>query len=182
MTTQGYRPPDNQDNSWLGCVYWLGVILFLLLMAIFMPSCSTIKYVDRWHTEYKDTTIYKKELKDTTIYVPIPLEKNQVIVSVGDTSRLETSVAQSEAFVGGDGFLHHSLENKRKELPAIVPVSSTTIYTGVTSSQTQTITKIEYRDKPLTWWQNFRLRAFWWLVGGLALCLVWIFRKWIFKL
>lgn len=32
-------------------------------------------------------------------------------------------------------------------------------------------------EKSLTWWQKFRLRAFWWLLGGVALAGVWIFRK-----
>ena len=32
-------------------------------------------------------------------------------------------------------------------------------------------------EKSLTWWQKFRLRAFWWLLGGVALAVVWIFRK-----
>ena len=91
-------------------------------------------------------------------------------------------MAKSEAFVGDDGFLHHSLENKREKLPAIVPVTSTTIYTGVEHKEAQVLTKIEYREKPLTWWQKFRIGAFWWLVGGILVCLLWIFRKFIFKL
>ena len=36
-------------------------------------------------------------------------------------------------------------------------------------------------EKPLTWWQQARLKAFWWLAAALAaLCLVvaWLARKW----
>ena len=32
-------------------------------------------------------------------------------------------------------------------------------------------------EKPLSWWQKFRMGAFWWLLAGLAASLVWIFRK-----
>lgn len=32
-------------------------------------------------------------------------------------------------------------------------------------------------EKPLSWWQKFRIRAFWWLLGGVACAAVWIFRK-----
>ena len=32
-------------------------------------------------------------------------------------------------------------------------------------------------EKPLSWWQKLRMRAFWWLLGGLILTLGWIFRK-----
>jgi len=32
-------------------------------------------------------------------------------------------------------------------------------------------------EKPLSWWQKCRIGAFWWLLGGLVACIVWIFRK-----
>ena len=32
-------------------------------------------------------------------------------------------------------------------------------------------------EKPLTWWQKFRMRAFWWLLAGMVGCCVWIWRK-----
>ena len=32
-------------------------------------------------------------------------------------------------------------------------------------------------EQPLSWWQKLRMRAFWWLLGGLILTLGWIFRK-----
>lgn len=177
MTTQGYEPPEHQDNSWMGCVFWIGAILAILLGMTFLNSCSTTKYIDRWHTEYRDTTIYQKITKDSLIYAPIPLEKNQVIVEVGDTSRLETSVAISEAFVNDKGQICHTLENKKEKLPVMVPVTSTIIYTGVKDSSTHTITKTEYVEKSLSWWQSTKIKAFWWLLGAVILCLLYIFRK-----
>lgn len=36
-------------------------------------------------------------------------------------------------------------------------------------------------SKPLSWWQTFKIRAFWGLVIAVALLLVWIFRKSIFN-
>lgn len=32
-------------------------------------------------------------------------------------------------------------------------------------------------EKPLSWWQKFRMGAFWWLLGAVALLLLWTFRK-----
>ena len=32
-------------------------------------------------------------------------------------------------------------------------------------------------EKPLSWWQKFRIGAFWWLLGAVALLLLWTFRK-----
>lgn len=35
-------------------------------------------------------------------------------------------------------------------------------------------------EKPLSWWQSAKILAFWWLLGAIILCLLWIFRKLIF--
>ena len=32
-------------------------------------------------------------------------------------------------------------------------------------------------EKPLTWWQNARIWAFWWLLGAVVALLAWVFRK-----
>ena len=37
-------------------------------------------------------------------------------------------------------------------------------------------------EKPLSWWQKAKIGAFWWLLGALAVALVYIFRKPILKL
>lgn len=179
MTSTNYEPPKNQDNSWMRWVFYIGVALFLLASITF-SGCSTMK--NSVDTQYRDTTIYQREVKDSLIYVPIPLESNQVIVEVGDTSKLETSVAKSTAFVNEKGQICHTLENKKEKLPVIVPVKSTTIYSGVTSSVTHTITKTEYRDKPLSWWQTAKIRAFWWLLGAVIVLLLYVFRKPLLKL
>ena len=37
-------------------------------------------------------------------------------------------------------------------------------------------------EKPLSWWQKFRLVAFWWLAAALGIALLYIFRKPILRL
>lgn len=37
-------------------------------------------------------------------------------------------------------------------------------------------------EKPLNAWHRFRIGAFWWLLGAVALLLLWTFRKFLFKL
>lgn len=44
-------------------------------------------------------------------------------------------------------------------------------------TDTLTIETIKEVEKPLTWAQQTKMGAFWWLVAGLAGCLLWIFRK-----
>ena len=178
MTTKPqFEPPEHQDNSWMGCVFMAGLLLAALLVMVFFTGCSTTKYVDRWHTEYRDTTIYKDVTRDTTIYVPIPLESNQAIVELGDTSRLETSVAISTAYINEKGRICHTLENKRDKLPAVVPIHTITIKSGVSNTSTHTITKVEYKDKPLTWWQKAKIGSFWYLCGAVFILLCYVFRK-----
>lgn len=35
-------------------------------------------------------------------------------------------------------------------------------------------------EKPLSWWESFKIGAFWWLCGAVVLLLLWTFRKLIF--
>lgn len=150
--------------------------------AVILAACScSPKLTPGTNTviEYRDSTIYKETVKDSLIFVPIPLGKDQAIVHLGDTSRLETSVARSVAYVGSDGLLHHSLENKSDEkLPVVVPIKSVEIFSGVSHKEAHTITQYVEVEKSLSWWQKFRQGAFWWLI---LLCLVG-FRREIFAI
>lgn len=174
---------ENQDNSWIGGMF-VRVIIFCLLIAggvCWLSSCSPRIYHEietNTKTEYKDTTLWR----DSLIYVPVPLGKDQAIVYVGDTSRLETGVAQSIAYIGSDGALHHVLENKKTSLEAVVKIPSRTIWTSVTNNRVETITRTIEVPGRLTWWQRVRLDAFWPLVVAVVLLLLWTFRKLIFKL
>lgn len=47
-------------------------------------------------------------------------------------------------------------------------------------TQTETITETKLVEKELTSWQNFRLKAFWYLLGVIALWVIWkIARLWL---
>lgn len=117
-------------------------------------------------TEYRDSTVWR----DTTIFVPIPLESDQAIVHVGDTSHRETSVAESDAWVGSDGFLHHNLRNKPVSLAQGVKLPDHFLVTDVknTMEQAHVITREVQVEKKLNFWQRFRIGAFWWLLGLIA--------------
>ena len=159
------------------------IMLLLMLIGVMgmALSCSpkiVETIVEKEKVVYRDSTAYR----DTTIYYPIPLEKDQAIVHVGDTSRRETSLAHSEAWVGEDGMLHHSLENKRGNIPVVVSIPSRTIWVETTAEKTQTLTKVEFREKPLSKCKSFKLAAFWWLIVAVLLLLLWTFRKPIMNL
>ena len=99
----------------------------LIILATLAPGCGALKnsahLAENTQNEYTDSLGIKDEVKDSIIYVPIPLEAGQAIVTIGDTSRLETSVAKSTAFIDKNGHLRHTLENKSdRRLQAVVPV------------------------------------------------------------
>lgn len=161
----------------------------LIILTIIITGCGTIKNATQstedTKNEYSDSLSIKNEVRDSIIYVPIPLEAGQAIVNVGDTSKLETSVAKSLAYIDRNGKLWHSLDNKSdRRLQAIVPVKTKEIFHGVTSNRAQTlkITNTVYKEKELTHWQKCRLRGFWWLLVIDAVLLCYIFRKPLLKL
>lgn len=171
--TNFVKVSPNATLSCPGRIARLGVYLLLL------ASCSP-KIVERvvtvTVTEVRDSTAWR----DTTIYVPIPLESDQAIVHVGDTSHRETSVAESDAWIGTDGMLHHNLRNRPEaRIPFTLKLPEHWLYTGVTNTKEHehlAVKEVEV-EKPLSKWKSFKLGAFWWLLGGLVLSLLWIFRK-----
>lgn len=179
---------ENIDNSGLVWDVVKAIVICLAVAGLlcWATSCSPkvapgSEYVKEVHDT---TTLIQTERYDSLIFVPIPLEKNQVIVSVGDTSRLETSVAWSMAFVDRNGLLHHALENRSdKTLSVVVSIPSKTIWTNVNNSKFEQLRPpVVYVEKELSWWQKFRLDAFWWLVLAVTATLAYIFRKPILKL
>lgn len=157
----------------------LVVVLFSLL-----SGCSP-KIVERvvtvTVTEVRDSTAWR----DTTIYVPIPLESDQAIVHVGDTSHRETSVAESDAWIGKDGMLHHSLRNKSEARIAYdLKLPEHWLYTVVTNTKEHehSIIKEVKVEKPLSWSQKAKIGAFPLLVIGFLGLLIWVTKKWWLRL
>lgn len=149
-------------------------LAIILIAASLACSCSpkiVEKVVTETITQYRDSTVWR----DTTVYVPIPLEAEQAIVHVGDTSHRETSVASSDAWIGADGFLHHDLRNKPVRIPFALKVPERFIMSEARSTQEHALikTKEVKVEKKLSWWQEFRLTVF----PVLLLGLLWAYRK-----
>ena len=162
----------------------LDTIVYVFLMLI-LSGCGLLRPRERvvtvteTVTEYRDSTAWR----DTTIYVPIPLEADQAIVHVGDTSHRETTVAASDAWVGADGFLHHSLWNKPGRLAQPVKLPERYLVSEVknTREHAEIITKEVKVEQPLKGWRRFKIGAFWWLLALAAVGwrkeLLWLIKK-----
>lgn len=129
-------------------------ICICLLLAGCAPKVIT-EHVTQYVT--RDSLI----VRDTTIYVKLPPEVKEVVVWPKDTSDLETSLAESRAYVDSLG-LHHSLKNKDRDWGVSVPQVTRIVAKAQEESQFRTITKEVERD--FTLWEKVRLKAFWLLV------------------
>ena len=125
-------------------------ICICLLLAGCAPKVIT-EHVTQYVT--RDSLI----VRDTTIYVKLPPEVKEVVVWPKDTSDLETSLAESRAYVDSLG-LHHSLKNKDRDWGVSVPQVTRIVATAQESAQFRTITK-EVERRP-TLWEKIRLVAF----------------------
>lgn len=146
----------------------IGRILLILCAALFaleFTACCPCRHLaDKdTHTETSsnDTTVNVREIHIIdTVYVPVPAQSAS---SVGETdtnglpsSHLETDFAVSDAFVDSTGKLHHSLENKPQNIPAVVDMTVHATDTTIKQTQTTNDTHTEYVEveKELKWWQT----------------------------
>lgn len=146
--------------------------LHFVTICLLLVGCQP-KVITEYVTQYvtRDSLI----VRDTTIYVKLPPEVKEVVAYPKDTSNLETSLAESTAYVDSLG-LHHTLRNKDRHWGVTVPKVTRIVTTAQESAQIRTVTKKV--ERKLTLWEKVRLRAFLPLV---LLCLVgW--RKEIMKL
>lgn len=164
----------------------------LLLMALIMTSCHTSKKAtsstpvivtntDSVRTEYIETV----RIDTVTVEVPIPAESISQVVR-DSTSHVETSLAESDAWINEDGSLGHSIRNKDKNMQADIPVAVKDTQTNNTASSVKEVPvpypEPVYIERNPTLWESIRLKSFWYLVGMLGLSVVWIFRKNIISL
>lgn len=151
-------------------------LYILLVSAICFTSCG----ITHFQPVQRDSTVVRYvdslRIRDSVVLVSIPTESSSQIVFASDTSHLETSVAESDAWTDESGRIHHTLNNKsREKLPAIVPIYDRAIM--LDERQIITITKNVEVEKELTSWQTFRLKGFWYLLGVIALWIVWKIAK-----
>ncbi len=139
-----------------------GVAAFFLVL-VQATSCSP-RIIETIKTE---TVIEQKDSiawRDTTIYVPIPLGSSEAITAVGDTAKAKTAIAEAASWVDGAGKLHLELNNRKGFIPHDAKIPSRTIWTSVNNTRAETLTRTVEVEKPLSWWQKFRIGAFWWLI------------------
>lgn len=145
--------------------------IFFALGAMIMASCAILRppvevnIRDSTVVHYVDSTIVS--VRDSVVMVPVPMESSSAVLPADFRSHVETSIAESDAWVK-DGHLHHNINNKHHEkLPAVVPIVTTAQVIRDESSHDGLVnmTVVKEVEKKLTWWQRFRIGAFFWLLA-----------------
>lgn len=137
--------------SMRNCIY-----IFLLLV---LCSCGAHRYLPVESQKDSITVVIKESVvyKDSIIYVEVPVEVEKVIIPEADTSRLETSVAKSEAWID-QGKLRHTLENKSNvQLPKKVELPTYEKEKKVEKVVEKVVVHEVEVEKPLNSWQTFRM-------------------------
>ena len=120
-----------------------------------LGSCSAFRIAQDYQRDsvivhIKDSLV----MRDSLVMVPVPSGSATSILPDTDTSRLETDVAVSEAYVK-DGNLFHSLRNKDALMPVRIVIPER-IYTmekekALVCKEVETVEV----EKQLSKWQNF---------------------------
>lgn len=102
------------------------ILLVTWVLELLLVSCGTPKYITVKEKEYiKDTVLIKAD----TVKVDIPVEVKVNVVPELDTLKMETSVAEAEAYLDTlTQTLKGTLKNKKTELQKEIQVVEKTKY------------------------------------------------------
>ncbi|MBD5204531.1 MAG: hypothetical protein HDS82_06680 [Bacteroidales bacterium] len=158
----------------------------LIILALGLTACKTSKSAlpstpvivtntDSVRTEYIETV----RIDTVVVEVAIPEESLSQVIK-DSTSHVETSLAESDAWINVDGTLGHSIRNKPQKMQAEVSVPVKETQSNNTSNSVREIPvpypEPVYVERSPSTWEMIRLEAFWYLVGMLGIAIVWIFR------
>lgn len=136
---------------------FIAVALALLALTSCGTAATLTEQRDSLVVHVRDSVVYR----DSIIYVPVPEGGDKAKLPDTDVSFLQTSVAESEAYVK-DGVLHHSLRNRSE---AIIPIK-VSIPERIHSEERgltrylKEVQRIEV-EKELSRWQRFLQSVGW---------------------
>ena len=143
-----------------------------LAICVFVAACAACATPKVMMDHQRDSVavIVRDSLvvRDSLIYVEIPMGSDKAVLPDSDTSRLETDIAESVAYVTG-GKLRHYLRNKGEALiPVTIKVPERIHTEKEVILQAYKVTEIEYVEKELSKWQRFLQSIGWTIILGLG--------------
>ena len=141
----------------------------LVIFSVLCVACATVRQAapsEHLRTETRVETVFETD----TIQVEIPQIVEKIITK--DTiSILENDYAISEACVS-EGLLSHSLETKPVQHP--VEIQKEIVYRDSIVFRDRTIVETVEVEKPLTGWQNFKMKTGGFAIGLLIIAIVFL--------
>ena len=163
----------------------IALVVLLLMIACrsskqMLPSTPIIvNNTDSVRIEYIETV----RIDTITVEVPVPMESAKQVVP-DSTSHLETSLAESDAWINPDGTLGHSLTNKPGKFNAevLVPnISSTNEKESIKEKEIPVPVPYPVEvEREFTLMEQIKLAAFWYLAGVVIVSIGFVFRKPLF--
>lgn len=145
-----------------------------------MTACATPKVIQDYQRDSVSVVIRDSiRFRDSLVLVPVPQGSDKAVIPDSDTSRLQTDIAESVAWVAA-GQLHHTLRNKDA---AIIPVTIKMperlhIETEVVLS-TYKAKEIVEVEKQLSKWQQFLQALGYVVLTGAVAWLAWKICKFV---
>lgn len=167
-------------------------LILILIPLLALISCRTAKQTIQTEpvilTEHNEKIVEREvitEIDTVTIFIEVPTQ-SAYRETPDSTSHLETDFATSDAWVNPGGTLGHTLKNKPQSKPIDVPVPKTTVNNNQTEAKVKEVPVPVPQpypvEKDLSWFESFKMEAFWWLIGAIATLLAINFRKPIISL
>lgn len=116
-----------------------------------------------------------------TFYIEIPAQITER-VTPDSSSILENDYAISKARINVDGTLFHNLMTKPQEIPIKKDIPTTVVTKDSVVCKTKLVEVPTPVERELTWWEQTRLKGFFYLAGIVLILLFWTFRKPILNL
>ena len=154
--------------------------LLALLALLLTCACATPRVVQD-HQRDSVSVIIRDSVRfvDSLVLVPIPQGGDKAILPDSDTSRLETDIAESMAWVKG-GQLHHILRNKDAALiPVTIKVPERIHVQKEVVLRAYKVTETVEVEKELSKWQRFLQSLGWTVLVGAVMWLAWKIYKFV---
>lgn len=140
------------------------IYIAILLMA---TGCATKRMDIEQQTVAHDST--RIEYRERLVYIPDTVQVEIPALSAERETRdsvsiLENTYAKSIARIDSNGVLFHSLHTKPQSIPIEIQkptleVERTTVHDSA-HSDVKTVTKTEYIERDLSWWQKTQIYGF----------------------
>lgn len=156
------------------------IVLFIVLM---LCGCKTIKSSTTESTDTKDSVRieYVEKIVEVPVTVTIEVPAQKTERETRDSvSHLETDFARSTAAIhwnDGIPFLFHNLENIQQKISKTDSVPVKEKEKVIWKTRRVTYNKTVIREKQLSRWQQVKVDFSEWVIGALALILIFVILK-----